>query len=123
MSDNKMSPEFKGYLIESLKNSAMTVHDLAEQFVGDYLFTGDLDINITIGCSTMDRYPEISINKIIYPNLIKQKEYMNRYDKIRSYYKSPHIDKKEVVDSINPYNEKQGHNDVGDAEQKSKEEK
>lgn len=69
----KYSKEFKEYLINQLKISAQTIIDTAEEIIGDYTFTGDLRITISMPTDKKiddisDIFPRISINKIIYSN-------------------------------------------------------
>lgn len=69
----KYSKEFKEYLINQLKTSAQTIIDNAEEIIGDYMFTGDLRITISMSTdkkidSLDDVFPRISINKVIYSN-------------------------------------------------------
>ena len=69
----KYSKEFKEYLINQLKISAQTIIDTSEEIIGDYMFTGDLRITISIPTdkkidSFDNIFPRISINKVIYSN-------------------------------------------------------
>lgn len=91
MPDNetlKYSKDFKEYLINQLKTSAQTIIDNAEEIIGDYMFTGDLRITISMPTdkkidSFDDIFPRISINKVIYSNydysMQNYEEYMNKY--------------------------------------------
>lgn len=83
----KYSKEFKEYLINQLKISAQTIIDNAEEIIGDYMFTGDLRITISMPTdkkidSFDDIFPRININKIIYSNydysMQNYEEYMNK---------------------------------------------
>lgn len=70
MKDNKTySEEWKKYLIAQLKVCAKVLDDNAEEIIGKYLFTGDLDIMITIDTSGGEsKYPRINISKDYFPD-------------------------------------------------------
>lgn len=70
MKDNKTySEEWKKYLITELKACAKVLDDNAEEIIGKYLFTGDLDIMITIDTNGGEsKYPRINISKDYFPD-------------------------------------------------------
>ena len=70
MKDNKTySEEWKKYLITELKVCAKVLDDNAEEIIGKYLFTGDLDIMITIDTNVGEsKYPRINISKDYFPD-------------------------------------------------------
>lgn len=70
MKDNKIySQEWKEYLITQLKACAKVLDDNAEEIIGKYVFTGDLDIMITIDTNGSEsKYPRINITKDYFPD-------------------------------------------------------
>lgn len=70
MKDNKIySQEWKDYLITQLKACTKVLDDNAEEIIGKYVFTGDLDIMITIDTNGGEsKYPRINITKDYFPD-------------------------------------------------------
>ena len=69
MDNKKYSEEWKEFLISELKACAKVLDDNAEEIIGKYVFTGDLDIMITIDTSHCEeKYPKISISKDYFPD-------------------------------------------------------
>lgn len=68
--DKFYSEEWKEYLVNELKACAKVLDDNAEEIIGKYLFTGDLDIMITIDTNGGGdlKYPSINISKSYYPD-------------------------------------------------------
>ena len=69
MTNKEYSEEWKEYLITQLKVCAKVLDDNAEEVIGKYVSTGDLDIMITIdtnGCE--QEYPRINISKDYFPD-------------------------------------------------------
>lgn len=68
--DKFYSEEWKEYLVNELKACAKVLDDNAEEIIGKYLFTGDLDIMITIDTNGGgdSKYPSINISKSYYPD-------------------------------------------------------
>ena len=62
------SKEWKEFLINELKVCAKVLDDNAEEIIGKYMFTGDLDIMISLNTSKCEEFPRISITKEYYPD-------------------------------------------------------
>lgn len=85
MNDNKKySEEWKEYLITQLKACAKVLDDNAEEIIGKYVFTGDLDITITIETNCRNHeYPRISISKDYYPDYKLIGDAYNKFERKR----------------------------------------
>lgn len=65
----KYTPEWKNYLVQTLKLYAKTLEENAEDIIGDYAFTGDLMITFTLSTDKMSMStPSIDVSKEYYPN-------------------------------------------------------
>ena len=87
MSD-KHVPYFQEYLVKTLKLCAQIIIDNAEEIIGEYKYTGDLNINITMDTGkSFDKfkYPEIVINKVCH---VSPEKYLPIYDKLKEEEKS-----------------------------------
>lgn len=79
--DKTYSEEWKEYLIMQLKACTKVLDDNAEEIIGKYLFTGDLDIVITIDTNGGEsKYPRINISKDYFPDY---KLITNAYDEFK----------------------------------------
>ena len=82
--NNFYSDEWKEYLISELKACAKVLEDNAEEIIGQYLFTGDLDIMITIDTNGGEtKTPSISISKYYYPDYNLMADYYEKFQKKR----------------------------------------
>lgn len=81
MNDNKnYSEEWKKYLITELKACAKVLNDNAEEIIGKYVFTGDLDIMITIDTNgSQQKYPRINISKDYFPDYRSMADAYNEF--------------------------------------------
>lgn len=67
--DKTYSEDWKAYLTMELKACAKVLDDNAEEIIGKYLFTGDLDIMITIDTNGGEsKCPRINISKDYFPD-------------------------------------------------------
>lgn len=65
----KYTPEWKKYLVQTLKLYAKTLEENAEDIIGDYAFTGDLTIMFTLPTDKRSMStPSIDVSKEYYPN-------------------------------------------------------
>lgn len=66
---------WKDYLVECLKLSADTISKNAKEIVGNYKFTGKLEITISMPTDfTEGKLPEIVVNKVYFPDYDKHYE-------------------------------------------------
>lgn len=66
---------WKDYLVECLKMSADTISKNAKEIIGNYKFTGKLEITISIPTDfTEGNPPEIVVNKVYFPDYDKHYE-------------------------------------------------
>ena len=79
--NKEYSQEWKEYLITQLKECAKVLDDNAEEIIGKYMFTGDLDIMITIDTNGSEqKFPSINISKNYFPDY---KLVANAYDEFK----------------------------------------
>lgn len=81
MTSNNHEEYFKEYLVDTLKLCAQTIIDNAEEIIGNYMFTGDLEVRIDM-CTNKSECnpPDIIINKDYLPDM---KQYVKIYDKMK----------------------------------------
>ena len=90
MISNKHEEYFKEYLVNTLKLCAQTIIDNAEEIIGNYMFTGELEIRIDM-CTNKSvcSPPDIIINKDYLPDLDKYAKIYNKMqEKENEYYKN-----------------------------------
>ena len=77
--ENSRNEDFKELLIGLLKVSGQTLIDNAEDIIGDYKYTGSLDITININLGKFDGLPTISITKEWYPDVESCEDIIIKY--------------------------------------------
>lgn len=80
MMSNNHEEYFKEYLVDTLKLCAQTIIDNAEEIIGEYKYTGELNININMCTTGETHFPGITINKELFPDCKKLGEI---YDKMQ----------------------------------------
>lgn len=86
--------EFREALIEQLKETALTIFENADEIIGDYKYTGDIDITIYLKTDKLNSgIPEISVNKTYYPDYKKLTDITNKL-----YKKSQESTKKAITE-------------------------
>lgn len=76
----KYTPEWKNYLVQTLKLYAKTLEENAEDIIGDYVFTGDLTIMFTLPTNMRNsELPSISISKDYFPDYEKMESIYNTF--------------------------------------------
>lgn len=78
MISNNHEEYFKEYLVDILKLCAQTIIDNAESIIGEYKYTGKLDININMCTTGETHFPSITINKEWFPDAKKFSEIYNK---------------------------------------------
>lgn len=80
----KYSDEWKVYLINMLILCAKTIEDNAEEIIGDYEFTDNLDITITMStASAREGFPTITVSKDYFPDYDIAAKHLDNFQKIR----------------------------------------